>query len=127
MNKQVTIDMYMLNKGYNKYIDIEDLLLKYEDYLQLPETDPDDADNEYYDPESHGENVFYLSCVIDKLKHYGPKLANEKVDVNGVKFTIKYLDNVQAKVGDTYYYSSSVLNHYIKNDPDIYENYFVGD
>lgn len=124
-SKNTSIDMFLLSRGYKKYIDVYSLYKDYNTYLELPDTDPDDDDNDYYDPNSEAQRVWYLAQKFHECA--GAKVVStEDVDVCDTKYTIEKLNNVIVRVNNTYYYNYTLLTNWIRgeNTEEALEKYF---
>lgn len=123
--KNTSIDMFLLSRGYKKYIDIYSLYKDYNKYLELPDTDPDDEDNDYYKPDNEAQRVWYLAQKFHECA--GTKaISTEEVEVCDTKYTLEKINNVIIRVNNIYYYNYVALTNWIRgeNTDEALEKYF---
>lgn len=113
--RKTTIDLWLLDHNYKKYTSIDDLYSTYGEYLELPKDDPDDPDNDYYDPENEAQRIWYLAQKFKECAGANA-ISTEDVMINDLKYTIEKINNVIVRVNGVYYYNIILLNNWMRGE-----------
>jgi predicted RNA-binding protein with PUA-like domain len=113
--RKTTIDLWLLDHNYKRYTSIDDLYAIYDEYLHLPDEDPDDPENDYYDPNKPAQRIWYFAQKFNECAS-STAMSTEEVTIGESKYTIEKLNNIIVRVNGVYYYNVALLNSWLRGE-----------